>query len=246
MTRHPSHLLLTVKDRSLSHTRPSDPSREVRPSALGGLWRGCPTRSILRYPGDRSQHKCSAREKLVRLLGITAVTAGRYISGHKDTSKNARVQRPGVFILTLPCHPLGTNLQWSLCICMEEPVQVPTAKGRPRANSGCRAQTTQVWRGASVFREVPLGGRFGKLHCVCDNSEGECIQRPGPADLGGLNSPTRWKPSGLGCQVVTLTFRSRNAPVPCNVVASSWKTLAGRIAGGGGGERNCSQVHAVP
>lgn len=198
MTCHPSHLLLTVKDRSLAHTRPSDPSREVRPPALGGLWRGCPTTSILCYPGDRSQHRCSAQRK--------ACKAPWHHSGHcrevhfrsQRHFQECKTAGTGVFILTLPSHPLGTSLQWSLCICMEEPVQVPTAKGRPRGNSGCRAQTTQVWRGASVFREVPLGGRFGKLHRVCDNSEGECIQRPGPAELGGLDSPTRWKPSGLG------------------------------------------------
>lgn len=162
MTRHPSHLLLTVKDRSLSHTRPSDPSPEVRPSAHGGLWRGCPTPSILRYPGDRSQHRCSAQRK--------ACKAPWHHSGH-CTEVHFRSQRHFQecksaanwgSILTLPSHPLGTSLQWSLCICMEEPVQLPTAKGRPRGNSCCLARTTQVWRGASVFREVPLGRAFRK------------------------------------------------------------------------------------
>lgn len=37
-----------------------------------------------------------------------------------------------------------------------------------------------------------------------------------------------------GCEVAALSFRCRNAPVPCNVVASSCKTLAGELAGGRG------------
>lgn len=37
-----------------------------------------------------------------------------------------------------------------------------------------------------------------------------------------------------GCEAAALTVISRHAPVPCNGVASSWKTLAGELAGGGG------------
>lgn len=91
-------------------------------------------------------------------------------------------------------------------------------------------------------------GRFGKLHCVCDNSEGVCTAA-GPAELGGLNSPdpleTEWtravrlRPSVSGAEMhPSLATWSHPAARP-------WLERL-RVGGGWGGERNCSQVHAVP
>lgn len=162
--------------------------------------------------------------------------------------KNARVQRTGVLMLTLPCHPLGTSLQGSLRICMEEPVQVPTAKGRPRGNRGCWHKPHRAGGAPLYSGRYHWGGRFGKLHCVCDNSEGVCTAA-GPAELGGLNSPdpleTQWtravrlRPSVSGAEMhPSLATWSHPAARP-------WLERL-RVGGGWGGERNCSQVHAVP
>lgn len=80
------------------------------------------------------------------------------------------------------------------------------------------------------------GGRLGKLHCVCVTTVRVWYTAAGPSRTRRSQFS---RPAGnrvdSGCEVAALTSNFRNAPVPCNAVASSWQTLAGEIAGGGVG-----------